>query len=142
MISQVRGFRQTRSILLFCLRLLGLLLICNNRRQKGAYSFVCRRAALRAGVYNQAARYFFRAVWRFIFDLFRFASTGRFGGKMLLPVTVCFSDRSYRAVFLLCLIFWHSGAFDKFWFWTFTYAREYTTRRYADQCGWEISEWR
>jgi 4-amino-4-deoxy-L-arabinose transferase-like glycosyltransferase len=28
---------------------------------------------------------------------------------------------------LVCLIFWHIGVFDKFWFWTFTYAREYAT---------------
>jgi hypothetical protein len=26
----------------------------------------------------------------------------------------------------VCLIFWHNGTFDKFWYWTFTYAREYT----------------
>jgi hypothetical protein len=26
---------------------------------------------------------------------------------------------------LTCLILWRVGAFDKFWFWTFTYAREY-----------------
>lgn len=26
---------------------------------------------------------------------------------------------------LICLFFWNFGVFDKFWFWTFTYAREY-----------------
>ena len=28
---------------------------------------------------------------------------------------------------LTCLLIWHSGAFQKFWFWTFSYAREYGT---------------
>ena len=26
---------------------------------------------------------------------------------------------------LLCLLLWHAGVFDRFWFWTFTYARTY-----------------
>jgi len=28
---------------------------------------------------------------------------------------------------LTCLILWRAGVFDKFWFWTFTYAREYVS---------------
>lgn len=28
---------------------------------------------------------------------------------------------------ITCLIFWQTGVFSKFWFWTFTYAREYAT---------------
>lgn len=28
---------------------------------------------------------------------------------------------------LVCFFFWHNGTFDRFWFWTFTYAHEYTT---------------
>jgi hypothetical protein len=28
---------------------------------------------------------------------------------------------------LVCFFFWRNGTFDKFWFWTFTYAREYAT---------------
>ena len=27
---------------------------------------------------------------------------------------------------LTCLVMWHFGAFEKFWFWTFQYARQYT----------------
>jgi hypothetical protein len=29
---------------------------------------------------------------------------------------------------LTCLILWHAGVFEKFWFWTFSYARQYGTR--------------
>jgi len=28
---------------------------------------------------------------------------------------------------VLCLLLWRAGAFEPFWFWTFTYAREYGT---------------
>jgi hypothetical protein len=28
---------------------------------------------------------------------------------------------------IVCFLFWRNGTFDKFWYWTFTYAREYAT---------------
>ncbi len=38
-------------------------------------------------------------------------------GMLLLGATLPFA--------LTCLILWHAGVFAKFWFWTFSYAREY-----------------
>ncbi|MGB7911862.1 MAG: glycosyltransferase family 39 protein [Desulfobaccales bacterium] len=37
---------------------------------------------------------------------------------------------------LICLFFFADGTFDKFWFWTFTYAREYVSLTSPAQ-GWE-----
>jgi hypothetical protein len=38
---------------------------------------------------------------------------------------------------LTCLLFLASGVFDKFWFWTFTYAREYVSM-VSPGIGWEL----
>jgi hypothetical protein len=37
----------------------------------------------------------------------------------------------------VCFFYWHIGEFDKFWFWTFTYAREYT-RKIPIYAAWEL----
>lgn len=36
-----------------------------------------------------------------------------FGGGVLIPFSIT------------CLLLWHAGVFDKFWFWTISYARQY-----------------
>jgi hypothetical protein len=45
----------------------------------------------------------------------RFWPVGAFGVGMILPFSVC------------CLILWHAGVFEKFWFWTIRYAHQYTS---------------
>jgi hypothetical protein len=37
---------------------------------------------------------------------------------------------------LTCLVLWHAGVFEKFWFWTFTYARAYASEVSLSE-GWE-----
>ena len=41
---------------------------------------------------------------------------------------------------LVCFFFWRNGTFDKFWFWTFTYARGYATAVPLDRV-WELFAW-
>jgi len=43
----------------------------------------------------------------------RLASGAAFGGGIILPFGLC------------CLLLWRAGVFEKFWFWTIDYAREY-----------------
>ncbi len=45
----------------------------------------------------------------------RLATIAVFGSAMILPFALC------------CLILWHAGVFEKFWFWTINYAREYAS---------------
>ena len=45
----------------------------------------------------------------------RLATVAVFGSAMILPFA------------LVCLLLWHAGVFEKFWFWTITYAREYAS---------------
>ena len=40
----------------------------------------------------------------------------------------------------VCFFFWRNGTFDKFWFWTFTYARGYATAVPLDRI-WELFIW-
>jgi 4-amino-4-deoxy-L-arabinose transferase-like glycosyltransferase len=41
---------------------------------------------------------------------------------------------------LVCFFFWRNGTFDKFWFWTFTYARGYATAVPLDH-AWGLFIW-
>ena len=45
----------------------------------------------------------------------RLGTIAIFGTAMILPFAVC------------CLILWRAGVFEKFWFWTVEYAREYAS---------------
>jgi 4-amino-4-deoxy-L-arabinose transferase-like glycosyltransferase len=51
----------------------------------------------------------------------RFWPVTTFGVGMILPFSVC------------CLILWHAGVFEKFWFWTIDYARQYESVVPIDQ---------
>lgn len=48
--------------------------------------------------------------------------------KGLLAKTAAFSLGAATPFALTCLLLFRAGVFDKFWFWTFTYAREYGTQ--------------
>jgi len=54
-----------------------------------------------------------------------------------LPVKALVFGTAAAVPFLLtCLVMWRAGVFQKFWFWTFTYAREYASEvSLAD--GWD-----
>jgi Dolichyl-phosphate-mannose-protein mannosyltransferase len=45
----------------------------------------------------------------------RMGTVAVFGAAMILPFAVC------------CLILWRAGVFEKFWFWTIDYARQYAS---------------
>jgi 4-amino-4-deoxy-L-arabinose transferase-like glycosyltransferase len=47
--------------------------------------------------------------------------------KKLIITQFVFAAAAAVPFALTCLILWQAGAFDKFWFWTFTYAGKYTT---------------
>jgi Dolichyl-phosphate-mannose-protein mannosyltransferase len=51
----------------------------------------------------------------------RFGPIAAFGAGMILPFSVC------------GLILWHAGVFEKFWFWTIDYARQYESVVPIDQ---------
>jgi hypothetical protein len=51
----------------------------------------------------------------------RFWLVAAFGVGMILPFGLC------------CLILWHAGVFEKFWFWTIDYARQYESVVPIDQ---------
>jgi len=54
-----------------------------------------------------------------IFSRIRYAGT--FGIGSIIPFII------------ICLIIWRAGTFDKFWFWTFDYARSYTSMNSLSQ---------
>ena len=48
-----------------------------------------------------------------------------FGAKKILLDNVIFGVGTVIPFFITCLLLWFAGVFDRFWFWTFVYARRY-----------------
>ena len=45
----------------------------------------------------------------------------------VIVAQIVFAAGAITPFVFVCFFFWRNGTFDKFWFWTFTYAREYAT---------------
>jgi 4-amino-4-deoxy-L-arabinose transferase-like glycosyltransferase len=45
----------------------------------------------------------------------------------VIVAQIVFAAGAITPFVLVCFLFWRNGTFDKFWFWTFTYARKYAT---------------
>jgi hypothetical protein len=49
----------------------------------------------------------------------------RFGPKSILSRNLIFGAGAILPFGITCLLLWYAGVFDKFWFWTIDYARQY-----------------
>jgi hypothetical protein len=65
---------------------------------------------------------FFGAIYLFLGDI-----RAGFGWKKLLLRNLVFGGGVIVPFGFTCLFLWYAGVFDKFWFWTIDYAREYGT---------------
>jgi hypothetical protein len=58
----------------------------------------------------------------------------------VIVAQIVFAAGAVTPFVLVCFFFWRNGTFDKFWFWTFTYARGYATAVPLDRV-WELFIW-
>ena len=58
----------------------------------------------------------------------------------VIAAQIVFAAGAVTPFVLVCFFFWRNGTFDKFWFWTFTYARVYATAVPLDRV-WELFIW-
>jgi hypothetical protein len=58
----------------------------------------------------------------------------------VIVAQIVFAAGAVTPFVLVCFFFWRNGTLDKFWFWTFTYARGYATVVPLDRV-WELFAW-
>ena len=104
--------------------LVGLLLICNSNGKTGyvrlliagllfGLAFIIKQHGIMFAIFGELYLLYSGLRQRPIQWLKVIISQIIFNAMVLLPFV------------LVCLFYWFYGTFDKFWFWTFTYAREY-----------------
>lgn len=71
-----------------------------------------------------------------VFGLVWLAVTGRRELRSLPAKLLVFAAGLTAPFVLTCWALWHAGVFQKFWFWTFTYARQYASEVSLDE-GWD-----
>lgn len=115
--------------------LVGLLLICNNNGKTGyvrlliagllfGLAFIIKQHGIMFAIFGALYLLYSGLQQRPIQWLKVIISQIIFNAMVLLPFAI------------VCLFYWFYGIFDKFWFWTFIYAREYATAVSLDG-AWE-----
>ncbi len=62
-----------------------------------------------------------------VFGALYLAGIERRDHRKLIPGLMLFGISMAAPFAVTCLLLWHAGVFQKFWFWTFTYARAYAS---------------
>ncbi len=116
--------------------LAGLLLICNSNGKTGyvrlliagllfGLAFIIKQHGIVFAIFGALYLLYSGLRQRPIQWLKVIISQIIFNAMVLLPFVI------------VCLFYWFNGTFDKFWFWTFTYAREYATALPVDD-AWKL----
>jgi 4-amino-4-deoxy-L-arabinose transferase-like glycosyltransferase len=126
MISQVTGLWANAEHFVVLPALAGLLLICKADDKIG-----CVRLLIAGLLFGLAFIIKQHGIFFVLFAaLYLFYSGLRNKPIKWIKVIVAqivFAAGAITPFVLVCFFFWRNGTFDKFWFWTFTYAREYAT---------------
>lgn len=106
--------------------LVGLLIICNSNGKIGHVRLLI--AGLLFGfafIIKQHGIFF--ALFAALYLLYSGLRNKPIKWIKVIVAQIVFAAGAIAPFVLVCFFFWRNGTFDKFWFWTFTYAREYAT---------------
>jgi Dolichyl-phosphate-mannose-protein mannosyltransferase len=104
--------------------LVGLLLICNSNGKTGYVRLLI--AGLLFGlafIIKQHGIMF--AIFGALYLLYSGLRQRPIQWLKVIISQIIFNAMVFLPFVIVCLFYWFNGTFDKFWFWTFTYAREY-----------------
>jgi len=104
--------------------LVGLLLICNSNGKMGYVRLLI--AGLLFGlafIIKQHGIMF--AIFGALYLLYSGLRQRPIQWLKVIISEIIFNAMVFLPFVIVCLFYWFNGTFDKFWFWTFTYAREY-----------------
>lgn len=105
----------------------GLLLLLDGLKKQGPLLLGLAGLALGLGFMMKQHAVFF-ILFGGVYLLARLMADRRAFTRYGLISLSFFSVGVFLPFIIACLVFWSAGVFDRFWFWTFTYAREYVSQ--------------
>jgi len=126
LISGVTGLWANSEHFVILPALVGLLLICNSNGKTGYVRLLIAGLFLGlAFIIKQHGIMF--AVFAALYLLYSGLRSKPIKWIKVAVAQIVFVAGAITPFVLVCFFFWRNGVFDKFWFWTFTYARKYAT---------------
>jgi hypothetical protein len=139
MTAQVSGLWANAEHFVVLPALVGLLLICNSNGKIGHVRLLI--AGLLFGfafIIKQHGIFF--PMFGALYLLYSGLCNKPVKWIKVIVTQIVFAAGAVTPFVLVCFFFWRNGTFDKFWFWTFTYARGYVTAVPLDLV-WELFAW-
>jgi hypothetical protein len=126
MISQVTGLWANAEHFVVLPALVGLLLICKADDKIGYVRLLIAGLLFGLAFIIKQHGIFF-ALFAALYLLYSGLRNKPIKWIKVIVAQIVFAAGAVTPFVLVCFFFWRNGTFDKFWFWTFTYARKYAT---------------
>jgi hypothetical protein len=126
MISQVTGLWANAEHFVVLPALVGLLLICNSNGKTGYVRLLIAGLLFGLAFIIKQHGIFF-ALFAAFYLLYSGLRNKPIKWIKVIVAQIVFAAGAITPFVFVCFFFWRNGTFGKFWFWTFTYAREYAT---------------
>ncbi len=136
MTAQVNGLWANAEHFVVLPALVGLLLICKADGKIGYVRLLAAGLLLGLAFIIKQHGIFF-ALFAALYLLYSGLRNKPIKWIKVIVAQIVFAAGAITPFVLVCFFFWRNGTFDKFWFWTFTYAREYATSVSLSD-AWEI----
>ncbi|MGD1041947.1 MAG: glycosyltransferase family 39 protein [Sedimentisphaerales bacterium] len=139
MTAQVTGLWANAEHFVVLPALVGLLLICNSNGKIGYVRLLIAGLLFGLAFIIKQHGIFF-PMFGALYLLYSGLRNKPIKWTKVIVAQVVFAAGAVTPFVLVCFFFWRNGTFDKFWFWTFTYARGYATVVPLDRV-WELFAW-
>jgi len=126
LISGVTGLWANSEHFVILPALLGLLLICKTDDKIG-YSRLLAAGLLLGLAFITKQHSIFFVLFAALYLLYSGLRNKPVKWIKVVVAQIVFAAGAVTPFAFVCFFFWRNGTFGKFWFWTFTYAREYAT---------------
>jgi hypothetical protein len=133
--SQVIGLSANAEQFVILPAILGLFLFCSS--DKNGYIRLLIAGLLLGFAFITKQHGIFFAVFGSLYLLYSCLRQRPIQWLKLIISQIIFYSAVIVPFIAVCLFYWFYGIFDKFWFWTFTYAHKYTTNL-SLSIGWTI----
>jgi hypothetical protein len=126
MTAQVTGLWANAEHFVVLPALVGLLLICNSNGKIGYVRLLIAGLLFGLAFIIKQHGIFF-PMFGALYLLYSGLRNKPIKWIKVIVAQIVFAAGAVTPFVLVCFFFWRNGTFDKFWFWTFTYAHEYAT---------------
>jgi hypothetical protein len=125
-VSSMLGFMANAEHFVLLPALIGILLIVKHPKKRSV-SYVFWTGLLFGLAFIIKQHGIFFAAFGALYLLYTKIGNRPVEWKKAIKEQIVFITAAFIPYALVCLYYWQAGLFGKFWFWTFTYAREYSS---------------